>query len=142
MAIQTKACYFLFLISELKLLKVHLYKKHFNTDTKASIKTLLTLSKCTLVVVKEELNLQFYLIFIWISYTRCVEHEVLLKYPNTCLKYSYHIKSESSNQEQRSIHNISGNDRLRMLLYVYDILLFCEDIHEQNDILSIYDSNV
>ena len=39
------------------------------TGTKSSIKTLLILSKCTLVVVKEELNLQFCLIFIWISYS-------------------------------------------------------------------------
>ena len=37
---------------------------------------------------------------------RCVEHHVLMKYPNTGLKYSYHIKSESSNREQRSIHKI------------------------------------
>ena len=37
---------------------------------------------------------------------RCVERDVLLKYPNTGLKYSYHIKSESSNREQRSIHKI------------------------------------
>ena len=72
---------------------------------------------------------------------RCVEHEVLSKYPNTGLKYSYRIKSESSNRKQRSIHKISGNDRLRMLLYADDIVLFCEDINELNDILSIYDSN-
>ena len=72
----------------------------------------------------------------------CVEHEVLLKYPNTGLKYSYHIKSESSNRKQRSIHKISGNDRLRMLLYADDIVLFCEDFAELNDILNIYDSNV
>ena len=56
---------------------------------------------------------------------RCVEHDVLFKYPNTGLKYSYHIKSESSNRKQRNIHNISGNDRLRMLLYADDIVLFC-----------------
>ena len=68
---------------------------------------------------------------------RCVEHDVLLKDPNTGLKYSYDIKSESSNQEQRSIHKISGNDRLRMLLYADDIVLFCEDIDELNDILKI-----
>ena len=43
--------------------------KELYTGTKASIKTLLTLSKCTLVVVKEELNPQFYLIFISISYS-------------------------------------------------------------------------
>ena len=71
---------------------------------------------------------------------RCVEHDVLLKYPNTGLKYSYHIKSESSNRQQRNIHKISGNDRLRMLLYADDIVLFCEDIDELNDILNIYDS--
>ena len=64
-----------------------------------------------------------------------------MKYPNTGLKYSYHIKSESSNREQRSIHKISGNDRLRMLLYADDIVLFCEDIDELNDILNIYNSN-
>ena len=54
---------------------------------------------------------------------RCVEHDVLLKYPNTGLKYSYHIKSKSSNQEKRSIHNISGNDRLCMLLCADDIVV-------------------
>ena len=41
--------------------------KALYTGTKASIKN--TLSKCILVVVKEELNLQFCLIFIWISYS-------------------------------------------------------------------------
>ena len=70
---------------------------------------------------------------------RCVEHEVLTKFPNTGLKYSYHIKSESSTREQRSIHKISGSDRLRMLLYADDIVLFCEDIDELNSILEIYD---
>ena len=54
---------------------------------------------------------------------RCVEHEVLLKFPNTGLKYSYHIKSESSTREQRSIHKIFGS-RLLMLLYADDIVLF------------------
>ena len=72
---------------------------------------------------------------------RCVEHEVLTKFPNTGLKYSYHIKSESSTREQRSIHKISGSDRLRMLLYADDIVLFCEDIDELNSILEIYNNN-
>ena len=40
--------------------------KALYTGTKASIKILLIHSKCTLVVVTEELNLQFCLIFIWI----------------------------------------------------------------------------
>ena len=70
---------------------------------------------------------------------RCVEHEVLKKYPNTGLKYSYHIKSESSTREQRSVHKMSGSDRLRMLLYADDIVLFCEDVQELQSILRIYD---
>ena len=70
---------------------------------------------------------------------RCVEHEVLLKYPDTGLKYAYHIKSESSTREQRSIHKISGSDRLRMLLYADDIVLFCDDVNELEAILKIYD---
>ena len=70
---------------------------------------------------------------------RCVEHQDLLKYPNTGLKYSYHVKAESSTREQRSIHKISGSDRMRMLLYADDIVLFCEDIQELNCILKIYD---
>ena len=56
---------------------------------------------------------------------RCVEHDVFLKYPNTGLKYSYHIKSESSNREQRSIHKISG---LLVLLYADDIVLFVKTL--------------
>ena len=71
---------------------------------------------------------------------RCVEHEVLKKYPNTGLKYScYRIKSESSTREQRSVHKMSGSDRLRMLLYADDIVLFCEDVQELQSILRIYD---
>ena len=70
---------------------------------------------------------------------RGVEHEVLRKYPVTGLKYAYHIKSESSTREQRSIHKISGSDRLRMLLYADDIVLFCEEANELEAILKIYD---
>ena len=46
---------------------------------------------------------------------RCAEHEVLLHFPYTGLKYSYRIKSESSNREQRSVNSLAGEDRLRML---------------------------
>ena len=38
---------------------------------------------------------------------RCVEHEVLEKFPNTGLKYVCHIKMGSSTREQRSIHGLS-----------------------------------
>ena len=70
---------------------------------------------------------------------RCAEHEVLLHFPHTGLKYSYRIKSESSNREQRSVNSLAGEDRLRMLLYADDIVLFCEDINELQSILKIYD---
>ena len=70
---------------------------------------------------------------------RCAEYEVLQKFPNTGLKYSYRINSESTTREQRSIHTISGIERLRMLLYADDIVLFCEDITELQCILNIYD---
>ena len=70
---------------------------------------------------------------------RCVEHDVLKRFPNTGLRYSYHIKSESTTREQRSIHKVSGSDRLRMLLYADDIVLFCEDVDELQSILKIYD---
>ena len=71
---------------------------------------------------------------------RCAEHDVLLNFPNTGLKYSYRIKSESSTREQRSLHCLSGEDRLRMLLYADDIVLFCEDINELQSILNIYNN--
>ena len=70
---------------------------------------------------------------------RCAEHDVLINFPNTGLKYSYRIKSESSSREQRSIHKLAGEDRLRMLLYADDIVLFCEDISELQSVLKIYD---
>jgi hypothetical protein len=37
------------------------------------------------------------------------------------------------------VHKLSGSDRLRMLLYADDIVLFCEDIKELESILEIYD---
>ena len=115
--------------------------KALYTGTKASIKNTVNSFQvhtgCRQGGIESPVLFNIYMDFV----LRCVEHEVLLKYPNTGLKYSYHIKSESSNRKQRSIHKISGNDRLRMLLYADDIVLFCEDIAELNDILNIYDSN-
>ena len=115
--------------------------KALYTGTKASIKNTVhsfqVHTGCRQGGIESPVLFNIYMDFV----LRCVEHEVLLKYPNTGLKYSYRIKSESSNRKQRSIHKISGNDRLRMLLYADDIVLFCEDINELNDILSIYDSN-
>ena len=70
---------------------------------------------------------------------RCAEYEVLQTFPNTGLKYSYRIKSESSTREQRNLHGLSGEDRLRILLYADDIVLFCEDVSELQSIVKIYD---
>ena len=114
--------------------------KALYNGTKASIKNTVNSfhvhTGCRLGGIESSVLFNIYMDFV----LRCVEHDVLLKYPNTGLKYSYKIKSESSNREQRSIHKISGNYRLRMLLYADDIVLFCEDIDELNDILNIYDS--
>ena len=108
--------------------------KALYTGTKASIKNTVhsfqVHTGCRQGGIESPVLFNIYMDFV----LRCVEHEVLLKYPNTGLKYSYRIKSESSNRKQRSIHKISGNDRLRMLLYADDIVLFCEDINELNDI--------
>ena len=70
---------------------------------------------------------------------RCAEYEVLKKYPNSGLKYSYHIKSESTTREQRRVSKISSSERLRMLLYADDIILLSESLLELDDILTIYD---
>ena len=113
--------------------------KSLYTGTKAAIKNTVDSFQvdtgCRQGGIESPVLFNIYMDFV----LRCVEHEVLLKYPETGLKYSYHIKSESSNREQRSIHKISGNERLCMLLYADDIVLFCEDINELNNIIKIYD---
>ncbi len=73
---------------------------------------------------------------------RCVEDEVLKKFPNTGLKYSYRIPGHCSTREQRSVHGLSGTQRLRMILYADDIALLCSNIDELAEILNIYDKNL
>ena len=70
---------------------------------------------------------------------RCVEHEVRNKFPNTGLKYSYRIPGHCSTRGQRSVHGLSGTQRLRMILYADDIALLCSNIDELAEILNIYD---
>ena len=70
---------------------------------------------------------------------RCVEYEVLQRFPNTGLQYSYRIPGHCSTREQRSVNGLSGNQRLRMILYADDIALLCGDIDELAEILNIYD---
>ena len=70
---------------------------------------------------------------------RCVEHEVLQRFPNTGLQYSYSIQCHCSNMVQRSVHGLSGVQRLRMVLYADDIALLCTNIDELAEIIKIYD---
>ena len=70
---------------------------------------------------------------------RYVEHEVLEKFLNTGLQYSFRIPGHRSTREQRSIQGLSGIQRLRMLLYADDIVLLCNDIDELSEIIKIYD---
>ena len=70
---------------------------------------------------------------------RCAEHEVLQKFPNTGLEYSYRIPGHCSTREQRSVHGLSDKVRLRMILYAVDIAILCNNIDELAEILNIYD---
>ena len=70
---------------------------------------------------------------------RCAEYEVLQKFPNTGLEYSYNIPSHCSTREQRSIHKLSGTQRLRMFLYADDIAVVSNNVDELAEILNIYD---
>ena len=72
---------------------------------------------------------------------RCVENEVLQKFPNTGLQYSYLIPGHCSTREQRKICGLSGIQRLRMILYADDIALLCENIDELQEIINIYDKH-
>ena len=71
---------------------------------------------------------------------RCAEHKVLEKYPNTGLEYRYRINIEASTREQRRVKSLYGIERLKMLLYADDIVLFCEDVDELQAILEIYNN--
>ena len=70
---------------------------------------------------------------------RCAEYDVLQQYPNTGLEYSYRIPGHCSTREQRSVHGLSGTERLRMILYADDIAILCKDIDELAVISNIYD---
>ena len=70
---------------------------------------------------------------------RCAEYEVLQQFPNTGLEYSYRIPGHCSTREQRSVHGLSGTERLRMILYADDIAILCKNIDELAAILNIYD---
>ena len=113
--------------------------KAFYTGTSAAIKGskyfFKTFSGCRQGGVESPVIFNIYLDFV----LRCVEHEVLQKYPNTGLQYSFLIPGQCSTRQQRSIHKLSGSDRLRMILYADDIVLLCNNIDELMEIVNIYD---
>ena len=73
---------------------------------------------------------------------RCAEHEVLQKYPQTGLQYSFLIPGHCSTRKQWSVYSLSGIQRLRMILYADDIVLMCNNVDELADIVNIYNINL
>ena len=67
---------------------------------------------------------------------RCAEHEILQKFPNTGLEYSYRIPGHCSTREQRSVHGLSGKQRLRIILYADDIAILCNNIDDLAETLT------
>ena len=114
--------------------------KAFYTGTSAAIKGskmfFQTFSGCRQGGVESPVIFNIYVDFV----LRCAEHEVLQKFPNTGLQYSFLIPGHCSTRQQRSIHGLSGVQRLRMILYADDIVLLSNDIGELSEIVRIYDS--
>ena len=112
--------------------------KVFYTGTSAAIKgsklIFKTFTGCRQGGIESPVLFNIYLDFV----LRCVEDEVLKKFPNTGLQYSYRIPGHCSSREKRRMHGLSGVQRLRMLLYADDIVLLCENIDELSEIVSIY----
>ena len=116
--------------------------KAFYTGTSAAIKGskmfFQTFSGCRQGGVESPVIFNIYVDFV----LRCAEHEVLQKFPNTGLQYSFLIPGHCSTRQQRSIHGLSGVQRLRMILYAADIDLLSNDIGELSEIVRIYDSRL
>ena len=113
--------------------------KVFYTGTSAAIKGskifFKTFTGCRQGGLESPVLFNIYLDFV----LRIAEHEVLQRFPNCGLQYSYRIPGHCSTREQRSVHGLSGSQRLRMILYADDIALLCSDIDELAEIVNIYD---
>ena len=113
--------------------------KIFYTGTSAAIKGskvfFQTFTGCRQGGLESPVLFNIYMDFV----LRCAEHEVLQIFPNTGLEYSYRIPGHCSTREQRSVHGLSGTQRLRMILYADDIAVLSNDIDELAEILNIYD---
>ena len=116
--------------------------KVFYTGTSAAIKGsklfFKTFTGCRQGGLESPVLFNIYLDFV----LRCVEHEVLKQFPNTGLQYSYRIPGHCSSREKRSLHGLSGVQRLRMILYADDIVLLCSDVDELSNIVSIYNNKI
>ncbi len=112
--------------------------KTLYTGTSAAIKGskifFKTLTGCRQGGVESPVIFNIFLDFV----LRCAEHEVLQKFPNTGLQYSFLIPSHCSNRQQRTVCGLSGFQRLRMILYADDIVLLCGDVDELSEIINIY----
>ena len=113
--------------------------KLFYTGTTAAIKGskvfFKTFTGCRQGGLESPVLFNIYMDFV----LRCAEKEVLQKFPNTGLEYSFRIPGHCSTREQRSVHALNGSQRLRMILYADDIAILCNDVDELADILNIYD---
>ena len=132
----------LFKVLEIRLNSPFLVKilKVFYTGTSAAIKGsktfFQTFTGCRQGGLESPVIFNVYMDFV----LRCAEYDVLQQYPNTGLEYSYRIPGHCSTREQRSVHGLSGTERLRMILYADDIAILCKDIDELAAILNIYDN--
>ena len=108
--------------------------KIFYTGTSAAIKGskvfFQTFTGCRQGGLESPVLFNIYMDFV----LRCAEHEVLQKFPNTGLEYSFRIPGHCSTREQRSIHGLGGTQRLRMILYADDIAVLSNDVDELAEI--------
>lgn len=114
--------------------------KALYTGTSAAIKGSKQLfqvfSGCRQGGIESPIIFNIYLDFV----LRCAEHEILERFPDTGLHYSYLIPGHCSTRQQRSVQGLSGVQRLRMILYADDIVLLSNDIDELSEIVNLYDA--
>ena len=67
----------------------------------------------------------------------CAE-EIDRKYPNGWgISYDYRIPSECTNRGQRQEKRMHGTEFIKWLLYADDLVLFCPNIQQADDIINI-----
>ena len=131
-----------------KILEIHLKSpilvnilKALYTGTSAAIKGSKSFFKtfpgCRQSGVESPVIFNIFLDFV----LRCAEHEVLQKFPNTGLQYSFLMPGHCSTRQQRGVCGLGGLQRLRMILYADDIVLMCNNVDELAEIVNIYDQN-